>query len=150
LIQAGGPAQIDHKSFGPGKNHVASDSQVKSTKFRKKNFFGPSINDVKQILNCPVCLEIVTDAHVLKPCDHLFCGNCIAKWEVINTNCPVCKCELLSHSHSKILEQVAAEMRILKVEIEKLPDAGGKSGEIFNSDSTSEVNPVWIVEGKII
>jgi hypothetical protein len=42
-----------------------------------------TLNGLKCILDCPVCLDMTSNPHVVQPCEHVFCGDCIALWEVI-------------------------------------------------------------------
>ena len=42
-------------------------------------------------IECPVCLDILTDPHLVSCCGHNFCGSCIERVKVSNGSCPMCK-----------------------------------------------------------
>ena len=42
-------------------------------------------------IECPVCLNILTDPHLLSCCGHNFCGSCIGRVRASNGSCPMCK-----------------------------------------------------------
>ena len=42
-------------------------------------------------LECPVCLNILTDPHLVTCCGHNFCGSCIERVKASNGACPMCK-----------------------------------------------------------
>jgi len=43
-------------------------------------------------LQCPVCLEHLTDAHISPECLHRFCGDCIKEsLRKCNNECPTCR-----------------------------------------------------------
>ena len=42
-------------------------------------------------IECPVCLNILTDPHLVSCCGHNFCGSCIERVKASNGSCPVCK-----------------------------------------------------------
>ena len=41
-------------------------------------------------IECPVCLGILTDPHIVSCCGHNFCGSCIERVKASNGSCPVC------------------------------------------------------------
>uniref|UniRef100_A0A1X7T0C6 RING-type domain-containing protein n=1 Tax=Amphimedon queenslandica TaxID=400682 RepID=A0A1X7T0C6_AMPQE len=42
-------------------------------------------------IECPVCLNILTDPHLVSCCGHNFCGSCIERVKASNESCPMCK-----------------------------------------------------------
>ena len=43
-------------------------------------------------LQCPVCLSIMDDAHIIPDCGHRFCGNCIkSSLRLCKNECPSCR-----------------------------------------------------------
>ena len=41
-------------------------------------------------IECPVCLDILTDPHQVTCCGHNFCGSCIERVRASNGSCPMC------------------------------------------------------------
>ena len=44
-------------------------------------------------IECPVCLNILTDPHIVSCCGHNFCGSCIERVKASDGSCPMCKDE---------------------------------------------------------
>ena len=42
-------------------------------------------------IECPVCLNILTDPHIVSCCGHNFCRACIGRVRASNGSCPMCK-----------------------------------------------------------
>ena len=42
-------------------------------------------------IECPVCLNILIDPHLVSCCGHNFCGSCIERVRASNGSCPMCK-----------------------------------------------------------
>lgn len=43
-------------------------------------------------IECPICFEVLLDAHTIPDCQHRFCGECIKQALVSgNTGCPTCR-----------------------------------------------------------
>ena len=42
-------------------------------------------------IECPVCLNILTDPHLVSCCGHHFCGSCIERVRASNGSCPMCR-----------------------------------------------------------
>ena len=42
-------------------------------------------------IECPVCLSILTDPHIVSCCGHNFCGSCIERVKASDGSCPMCK-----------------------------------------------------------
>eukprot|EP00347_Sterkiella_histriomuscorum_P021101 403335250 len=51
-----------------------------------------SFTDIKEILHCPVCLDILKDPLNVKMCLHKFCAHCIENYNrLIKKQCPQCR-----------------------------------------------------------
>ena len=42
-------------------------------------------------IECPICLHILTDPHLVSCCGYNFCGSCIQEVKASNGSCPMCK-----------------------------------------------------------
>lgn len=43
-------------------------------------------------LECPICLTIIEDTHIIPDCSHRFCGSCIkTSLMKCNNECPTCR-----------------------------------------------------------
>ena len=42
-------------------------------------------------IECPICLNILTDPHLVSCCGYNFCGSCIERVKASNGSCPMCK-----------------------------------------------------------
>lgn len=42
-------------------------------------------------VECPICFEVLSDAHTIPDCQHRFCGNCIKQALQSGTGCPTCR-----------------------------------------------------------
>uniref|UniRef100_A0A1X7UIT4 RING-type domain-containing protein n=1 Tax=Amphimedon queenslandica TaxID=400682 RepID=A0A1X7UIT4_AMPQE len=49
------------------------------------------VEELPNDLKCPVCLNILTDPHLVSCCGHNFCGSCIERVKASNGSCPMCK-----------------------------------------------------------
>eukprot|EP00347_Sterkiella_histriomuscorum_P005719 403355531 len=65
---------------------------------------GPQKND-DDIWECAICLDNMSD--VLLPCTHAFCNDCINLWQAKQSNCPICRSELLIQCSSNMQLQKA-------------------------------------------
>ena len=55
------------------------------------------ITEVKKLIQCPICLETITDAYCYPDCVHHFCGTCIKQsLQDCNHECPICRKEILT------------------------------------------------------
>ncbi|CAM9461546.1 unnamed protein product, partial [Hapterophycus canaliculatus] len=43
--------------------------------------------------DCSICYDQM-DRPLLLPCDHLFCGECVAEWLERERTCPLCRAEV--------------------------------------------------------
>ncbi|XP_011404978.1 PREDICTED: TNF receptor-associated factor 3-like [Amphimedon queenslandica] len=58
--------------------------------------FSKELSFVKEVpenmeIDCPICLNILTDPHIVSCCGHNFCGSCIERIKASNGSCPMCK-----------------------------------------------------------
>ncbi|KAJ8080437.1 hypothetical protein PM082_017270 [Marasmius tenuissimus] len=65
------------------------------------------VEDLYQELQCGCCSDLIYKPVVVAPCQHFFCGSCIALW-IRNggTNCPACRSESSIVSPSRPLQVV--------------------------------------------
>ncbi|EPE36076.1 RING/U-box [Glarea lozoyensis ATCC 20868] len=54
--------------------------------------------------SCPICYELVENKTVVKPCEHVFCFECIKTWVEVPANvlnqCPICRSPMESFQHN--------------------------------------------------
>lgn len=51
-----------------------------------------NLGTLERYLECPICLEILKDTHVVPSCQHRFCGKCIQEsLRKCNNECPSCR-----------------------------------------------------------
>ena len=87
-----------------------------SSAFMNHYEVGKTFENITKIVECSICLETVNNPHVVDPCNHVFCGDCIALWEATTVNqaeCPTCRVQMNSHSKSRILCELAAEVKVI-------------------------------------
>ena len=60
-----------------------SSSKEQDRKEERKIFY--------QDFKCAICLEIVTDPHIIPECCHRFCGSCIKESIQWHNECPTCR-----------------------------------------------------------
>lgn len=65
------------------------------SQFVKENLPKP-FDEIKEEVNCPICLDLKGDGIILKKCKHSFCQPCILGWlrtaEI--SSCPICRMEV--------------------------------------------------------
>ena len=134
---------------------------------------GGALEDLVTILHCPVCLEMTIDPHIVAPCEHVFCGDCIALWQGMQlggtASCPVCKCDIDGHSQSRLLAQVCEKVKLLqtaKSEVANTAQSSGPTSSTFYADDSSvdaergidsiqskcqqdAITCCWILQGKL-
>lgn len=52
-------------------------------------------------IRCPICLDIIQNAHVVQECFHRFCGDCIRRCHGIKNECPACLKRIPTHRSLK-------------------------------------------------
>ena len=86
-----------------------------SAAFSNHYELGQTFENITKIVECSICLEIVDDPHIIDPCSHVFCGDCIALWEASRRSqaeCPTCRTRITTHSKSRVLCELAAEVQV--------------------------------------
>ncbi|GFH49149.1 hypothetical protein CTEN210_05625 [Chaetoceros tenuissimus] len=74
-----------------------------------------------QWFECPVCLELLQDVHVIPECMHRFCHSCITKsLDKCGRECPSCRCRIVGKRGLRkdvvmegILQQIASAAKVL-------------------------------------
>jgi len=50
------------------------------------------IQHILSVLECPICLSVTEDAHIIPECGHRFCGDCIKEsFRKCKNECPSCR-----------------------------------------------------------
>lgn len=62
--------------------------QVEEEKLEESKF-----QQIKEILQCIICVEELKETKATIDCGHAFCLECIQKWSTIENTCPYCKRE---------------------------------------------------------
>lgn len=66
------------------KNYCIKKYEIKQTKQTK-------------MTDCSICMDVMCNEHVTHTkCKHVFHTNCLKKWTDLNTNCPLCRTQLVS------------------------------------------------------
>ncbi|XP_062561026.1 E3 ubiquitin-protein ligase COP1-like isoform X1 [Armigeres subalbatus] len=84
---------------GGGGGGCLSDSMISSSGKKRMtalNGIPSSIDDKSNDFLCPICFDVITEAHITK-CGHTFCYNCIVKSIEMTKKCPKCNFTLPSH-----------------------------------------------------
>ncbi|GFH57149.1 hypothetical protein CTEN210_13625 [Chaetoceros tenuissimus] len=94
LISKGGSALCDVKDYNGKKAEDYWSPELKQyINLCTKTSDLPALSDD---LQCPICLEIMNDVHIIPQCCHRFCKKCIT--DAFHRNgkkCPVCRAEYL-------------------------------------------------------
>lgn len=56
--------------------------------------------------NCPICYDTLNKPVLENNCHNLFCGECLFKCIEINSNCPICRCEIDNSKLTIILSSI--------------------------------------------
>lgn len=72
---------------------MAEYDQVKKRHKAMENF----VTELKQDLECPICIEPFQNAHMVPECGHHFCKKCIEDaLQRCNNECPICRSKITS------------------------------------------------------
>lgn len=72
---------------------MAEYDQVKKRHKAMENF----VTELKQNLECPICIEPFKNAHMVPECGHHFCKKCIEDaLQNCNNECPICRSKITS------------------------------------------------------
>ncbi|CAN4101067.1 unnamed protein product [Withania somnifera] len=66
-----------------------------------------AVNELES--ECPICLGLFKDDELVKllpDCEHVYHAQCINKWLVVHSNCPLCRASL--HLNSITISEIAA------------------------------------------
>jgi hypothetical protein len=58
---------------------------------------GEMLTNIKSVLECPCCSEIMQSPLMFTTCSHAFCSVCIRRWLLSKRACPVCNAEQEEH-----------------------------------------------------
>ena len=61
--------------------------------------------DIEKDIICPICLEILSDPFLCNKCQNNFCNNCITKWKINNSKCPIC-CTNADYIYNRLLNNI--------------------------------------------
>ncbi len=68
---------MNASNFTKEKSHYGSESPNNSNAEKiYKNFLQPKNSMIQELLECPICMNMFDNPHVL-PCQHTFCKGCI-------------------------------------------------------------------------
>ncbi|GFH47627.1 hypothetical protein CTEN210_04102 [Chaetoceros tenuissimus] len=75
------------------REQLEEHEQIKKRDKAIENF----IAELKQDLECPICIEPFNNAHMVPECGHHFCKKCIeAALQNCNNECPICRSKITS------------------------------------------------------
>ncbi|KAJ7071522.1 hypothetical protein C8F01DRAFT_1110870 [Mycena amicta] len=134
----------------PEHSTSAGESQTK-----KKRKMARILDGFEDELTCAICCDLLAAAHLLNPCGHSFCGECVWQWNRVKmkSNCPVCRTALKT---SPMAPNIALD-KLVDVHIQMLALGGQEGGEKL-ADITArrkkwkdgvaerEKQRVWLVE----
>ena len=98
----------------------SSDNESIRKIFRSAAFanhleIGKTFENITKIVECSICLDTVENPHLTEPCNHVFCGDCIALWEVSRrgqAECPTCRTQINGHHKSRVLCDLSDEVKV--------------------------------------
>ena len=61
--------------------------------------------DIEKDIMCPICLDILNDPFLCNKCQNNFCNNCITKWKINNSKCPIC-CTNADYINNRLLKNI--------------------------------------------
>ena len=64
------------------------------------------------VIECPVCLNILTDPHQVSCCGHIFCGSCIERVRASDGSCPMCKEERYQSFADKNVSRIVNGLQV--------------------------------------
>ena len=70
-------------------NDDGVDEKLRSEWQSTGNFVEDCVN-LRKTIECPICMDILSDPAMLTECGHIFCKECIHKSFEIAHKCPMC------------------------------------------------------------
>jgi hypothetical protein len=61
-----------------------------------------NFQQVKEVLQCIICVEDLKEKKAIIDCGHAFCLECIEKWSTIENTCPYCKKEFTKITEKRV------------------------------------------------
>ena len=61
---------------------------------------------------CPICLQILREPHLVLCCGHSFCASCIGRIEEDGKPCPLCQTPTITHVANLGLKRTLSEFRV--------------------------------------
>lgn len=101
LKMASGRSGAGSSSSTHSLSHIATPQRMRPMKRQHPavlNGIGGSFEDKTNDYLCPICFELIEEAHITR-CGHTFCYRCISKSLEINNRCPKCGFTLGSQEH---------------------------------------------------
>ncbi|XP_075222711.1 E3 ubiquitin-protein ligase COP1-like isoform X1 [Lycorma delicatula] len=100
-MMASGRGGAGSSSSTHSLSHIATPQRMRPMKRQHPavlNGIGGSFEDKTNDYLCPICFELIEEAHITR-CGHTFCYRCISKSLEINNRCPKCGFTLGSQEH---------------------------------------------------
>ena len=69
-------------------------------------------------MECPVCLQIHREPHMVSCCSNHFCKSCINRVKVDGKSCPLCKAATFEVMHDKDLERSQKNLKVCCIHAE--------------------------------
>ncbi|TNV78242.1 hypothetical protein FGO68_gene5326 [Halteria grandinella] len=92
FVDAVTPTQRTTNMFKIKRNGSEKDGEIRVEFVQPQG--GQLTPQPDSIGECSVCLDSLSD--VMLPCLHAFCNHCIVLWQAKQSNCPVCRSEILT------------------------------------------------------
>ena len=100
---------IEEKEEAEQEAEKAKDAAAKLNSNLELENFNPIEDLAETELQCAVCTKVILDAMTVN-CGHTFCNYCIQKWRSQNSNCPVCRTQIMFLVTAKTLDQFVDKM----------------------------------------
>ncbi|KAE9597185.1 putative aminoacyltransferase, E1 ubiquitin-activating enzyme [Lupinus albus] len=87
-----------------GSNHELPEDEVQSDLSEEDDEIDEflDLSNVREFVECPICLGIIQKTKAIKECLHRFCGECIEKsMRLCNHECPICRTHYAGQSSLK-------------------------------------------------
>jgi hypothetical protein len=64
------------------------------------------VQRVKDDMQCDICQDLMVAPHIISPCGHFFCGQCITEWFCRKATCPLCRRRCVGSTYVRALDNV--------------------------------------------